>query len=102
MCKMESADKENDALNRPQDLKELDCSLWNDKCDFIDIESCTNLNQNNYNLLVIQFNIRSLLAHQHELKQLLQTVEKKTLETKRVEVSQSSSTTASRTKGERI
>ena len=79
---MELANKETDALNRPRDLEELDSSLWNDKCDYIDIKSCTNLNTNNYNLLVMQLNIRSLLAHQHELQQLLCMVEKKKLQSR--------------------
>ena len=43
----------------------------------MEIETCSNLNPSNYNLLVLQLNIRSILAHQHELKQLLQDLEKK-------------------------
>ena len=58
-------------------MDELDSSLWNDKCNYINIEGCKNLNPNNYNLLVMQLTIQSFLAHQHELKQLLHTVEKK-------------------------
>ena len=60
-------------LNRPLDLDQLDESLWNDKCDYLDLETCINLNPNNYNLLVLQLNIRSLLAHQLELNQLCET-----------------------------
>ena len=51
--------------------EELDNTLWNDKCDYIDIEGTANLNPNNYNLSVLQLNIRSLLAHQQELKHLI-------------------------------
>ena len=50
---------------------ELDNTWWNDKCDYVDIEGTTNLNPNNYNLSILQLNIRSLLAHQQELKHLL-------------------------------
>ena len=50
---------------------ELDNTLWNDKCDYVEIEGTANLNPNNYNLSVLQLNIRSLLAHQQELKYLL-------------------------------
>ena len=51
--------------------EELDNTLWNDKCDYVEIEGTANLNPNNYNLSVLQLNIRSLLAHQQELKYLL-------------------------------
>ena len=67
----------NDVLNRPLDFTEVDETLWNDKCDYLDLDSCSNLNPNNYNLIALQLNIRSLLAHQHELKQLILTTEKK-------------------------
>ena len=50
---------------------ELDNTLWNDKCDYVEIDGTANLNPNNYNLSVLQLNIRSLLAHQQELKHLL-------------------------------
>ena len=65
-----------DLLERSRDLKSLDETLWNDKCDYVDIETCLNLNPNNYNLLMLQLNIRSILAHQHELNQLVCTLEK--------------------------
>ena len=41
------------------------------------METCPDLNPNNYNFLILQLNIRSILAHQQELKQLLQDLEKK-------------------------
>ena len=66
-----------DNLLRSCDLEELDSSLWNDKCDYMELDHCTNLNPNNYNLMVLQLNIRSLLAHQSELKQLIRTTEHK-------------------------
>ena len=62
--------------NRPMMYDELDNTLWNDKCDYVDIEGTTNLNPNNYNLAVLQLNIRSLLAHQQELKHLLANLSK--------------------------
>ena len=68
----------NDVLNRPLDFTEVDETLWNDKCDYLDLDSCSNLNPN-YNPIALQLNIRSLLAHQHELKQLIRTTEKKKL-----------------------
>ena len=51
--------------------------LWNDKCDYIELDHCTNLNQNNYNLITMQLNIRGILAHQQELCQLLRDLERK-------------------------
>ena len=32
-----------DSLHRSRDLSELDNTLWNDNCDYIDIENCTDL-----------------------------------------------------------
>ena len=57
MCKTESNTGTTDALKRPQELDELDSSLWIDKCSYVNIEGCKNLNPNNYNLLVMQLNI---------------------------------------------
>ena len=41
------------------------------------MEGCSNLNPKNYNLLILQLNIRSLLAHQQEHRQLLHELEKR-------------------------
>ena len=72
MCKQIIEVPQLDELGCPIDITETNESLWDDKCDYIDIEQCSNLNPNNYNLNIIQLNIRSLLAHQTELKDLLQ------------------------------
>ena len=77
MCKTNGSYNDTDALKRSRNLFELDESLWNDKCNYIEMETCPNLNPNNYNLLALQLNIRSIVAHQHELKQLLRDLEKK-------------------------
>ena len=66
-----------DGLERSRDILEIDESLWNDKCDYIELESYPNLNPNRYNLLVLQLNMRSILGHLHELKQLLRDLDKK-------------------------
>ena len=71
MCKTDRNCNDTDALKRSRNLFELDELLWNDKCDYIDVETCPDLNPNNYNLMALQLNIRSVLAHQHELKKLL-------------------------------
>ena len=68
---------EIDMLLRSRDLENLDSTLWNDKCDYIELDNCTNMNPNNYNLIIMQLNIRSLLTHQTELKQIICTSEKK-------------------------
>ena len=73
--RINSINKDN--LDRPVDHNELDSCLWNDKCDYIELDHCTNLNQNNYNLITMQLNIRSILAHQQELSQLLRNLERK-------------------------
>ena len=60
-----------DDLNRPMDNFLQHDSLWNDKCDYIQPDTCDNLNNENYNLLLLQLNIRGLLSHQDDLKLLL-------------------------------
>ena len=60
-----------DSLERPLDLYNTDESLWSDKCDYMEIEKCTNLNPNSMNFIVLQLNVRSVLAHQIDLKTLL-------------------------------
>ena len=67
----------NDLLERPIDHNELDNSLWKDKRDYIELDHCNNLNPNNYNLITMQLNTCSILAHQQELSQLLCTLENK-------------------------
>ena len=66
-----------DSLSRPIELSKIDESLWSDKCDYYDPNKCTNLNPEQYNLIIMQLNIRSILAHQFELTQLLQTMSNK-------------------------
>ena len=61
-----------DRLGRPVYDENVNESLWNDKCDYLNIEDCINLNPKNYNMNILQLNVRSLLAHQSELKSLLQ------------------------------
>ena len=68
MCVGSNERKESDVLVRPLLIENLDSSLWNDKCDYIEIENCKDLNPNNYNLVVVQLNIRSLLSKQTKLK----------------------------------
>ena len=60
MCFSHEDIKQCDELHRPLNLEDLNLTLWNDKCDYIDPESCTNLNPEDYNLLVLQHNIRGL------------------------------------------
>ena len=66
-----------DSLSRPLELSRIDETLWSDKCDYLDPSNCSDLNPENYNLVVMQLNIRSLLAHQTELSQLLQVMSNK-------------------------
>ena len=79
MCCNEKKEENNDSLNRPIDLSELDNTLWNDKRDYVELDHCQNLNPNNYDLIIMQLNIRNILAHQQELKQPLRSLEKKNL-----------------------
>ena len=58
-------------------MENIDSSLWNDKCDYWETEQCANLNPNNYNFIIMQLNIRSLLSNATELKMLLTKLEQK-------------------------
>ena len=77
MYDTESDNTCEDALLRSREYSELDSSLWNDKCDYVELDKCANLNPNNYNLIVMHLNVRSLLAHQQELCQPIRTTEQK-------------------------
>ena len=77
MCCQRSDEKLFDNLCRPLEFESLDRSLWNDKCDYIDVRDCSNLNPDNYNLIALQHNIRSLIFHQVELRQLLHGLERR-------------------------
>ena len=77
MCKSTDQETLFDNLSRPLDLNSLNDSSWSDKCNYIETDKCTNINPENYNLVVIQLNIHSLLSKQTELKQLLRNLERK-------------------------
>ena len=77
MCFSDKDIKTHDVLDRPLNFDLVDKNLWSDNCDYIDLESCQNLNPNGFNLVVLQFNIRSLLSKQTEIKQLIHDLEQK-------------------------
>ena len=77
MCFMRTDNQLFNSLNRPHELIKTDESLWSDKCDYVDLNKCNNLNPEGYNLIALQHNIRSILAHQTELRQLLQMMANK-------------------------
>ena len=71
MCCLSKFVKSHDELLRPLTNNSLDESLWSDKCDYIDLDSSSDLNPNGLNLIVCQLNVRSLLLNQDGIKQLL-------------------------------
>ena len=77
MCKFGNGNgtKVKDILDNSLITDNLDSVLWNEKCDYVDIEDCVNLNPNCYNLIVMQLNVRSLLSNQSTLKQLLRDLD---------------------------
>ena len=52
-------------------MANLPSCLWSDRCNYIYVDKCVNLNLMNYNFVVMQLNIRSLLSNQVDLKLLL-------------------------------
>ena len=75
MCKFGNGTKVMDILENSIITDNLDSVLSSDKCDYVDIEDCVNLNPNCYNLIVMQLNVRSLLSNQSALNQLLRYLE---------------------------
>ena len=71
MCCLSKFGKLHDELLHPLTNNSLDESLWSDKCDYIDLDSCNDLNLNGLNLVVCQLNISSLLSNQDGIKKLL-------------------------------
>ena len=69
--------KTKDELLKPIVFESLNTVLWIDKYDYVNIETCTKLNPENYNLMIMQHNIRSLLPNQTELRELMQTLKLK-------------------------
>ena len=47
MCFSHEDIKHYDELHRPLKLEDLNLTLWNDKCEYIDPECFTNLNPEN-------------------------------------------------------
>ena len=79
-CLSKFATKDYDELLCPLANNTLDESLWNDKCDYIDLEQCSNLNPNGLNLVVCQWNVCSLLSNQDGVKHLLSHMKAKNSE----------------------
>ena len=77
MCFSNEDIKLYDNLLWPLETENHDKSLWNDKCDYIELEKCDNFNKENYNFIVMHLNVRNLLAHQVELKYLLRKLKTK-------------------------
>ena len=71
MCLHKQINYDKDNLGRSLDTANLPSCLWSDRCDYIDVDKCINLNPMNYNFVVMQLNIRSLLSNQTDLKLLL-------------------------------
>ena len=59
MCFSNEDIKLYDNLMWPLELDNPDKALWNDKCDYVDLEKCSNFNMDNYNFIVMQLNVRS-------------------------------------------
>ena len=70
-------DINTDSLLRPLSIENLSESLWSDKCDYWLAEECDNLNPSNYNFIVLQWNIHSLMSNVKELKLLLDKLDRK-------------------------
>ena len=79
MCLWKSDTTLYDNLKRPLPLDDTPRELWSVKCDYVDLDECNDCNPKGYNFIVLQLNIRSILANQMELKLLLNTLKNKNL-----------------------
>ena len=77
MCLSKFSTNPHDELERPLNFADVNESLWNDKCDYINTDKCKDLNPNGFNLIILQLNIKSLLSNITELKWLLHTLNQK-------------------------
>ena len=77
MCFNNIEKKLMDNLNWPLEIDTLNRNLWNDKWDYMNVEDCHNLNPDNFNFIVMQHNIQSILTKQSDLIQLLNSLQMK-------------------------
>ena len=77
MCLWKSDITLYDNLKRPLPLDDAPMELWSDRCDYVELDECNEYNPKGYNFIVLQLNIRSILANQLELKMLLNTLKTK-------------------------
>ena len=68
MCYSDSETKLFDSLSRPLENANVHESLWNDKCNYLDISDCASLNPNSLNMVTLQLNIRTLISNQTDFK----------------------------------
>ena len=80
MCLSKFANKEYDEFLCPLNNRNLDESLSSDKCDYIDLDHCTNLNPNGLNLVITHLNVCSLIVNQSSVRNLLDTMKSKNSE----------------------
>ena len=66
-----------DSLSRPLLMENVLENLWSDKCDYWLADNYENLNPSNYNFIVMQWNICSLMTNIRELKLLLNKLEQR-------------------------
>ena len=66
-----------DNLSRPLEFTTIDKNIRSDKCNYVTPLDCDNLNPDDYNFVVLQLNIQSLLSHQSDLRRLLQILKNK-------------------------
>ena len=62
-----------DNLHRPHQVNDISSNVWNDKCDYLELEDIKNLNPYEKNLLIMQLNICSAVSKKTELIDILNT-----------------------------
>ena len=75
MCFSKSLDHQPlfDNLHRPHPVNDINSNLWNDKCNYLELEDIKNLNPCEKNFLIMQLYIHSTVSKKTELIDILNT-----------------------------
>ena len=69
-----------DNLNRPPSFGERNQDLWNDKCDYLQIDELKNINRVGHNMTVLLLNICGAVSKRSDLISLLDNCKKQNMD----------------------
>ena len=69
-----------DNLNRPHSFSDSNWNLWNDNCDYVQVDELKDINQTANNMTVLQLNICGAVSKKSDLINLLDNCKKQNME----------------------